>query len=152
MTITRVSRAMAILGGLVSLAFMVTTADYDGVLRTVFAADQNWVMAPEDRAVEIFAKVITLPGLLFFHVWVVLPFILSYVRAPRLTGFPAASSLFLAGLLLALGSSLYVYWKIFVIAANPDAQDGLVFLFLPLYQLLGLGVLDLTCGLIKRFT
>lgn len=152
MIITYATRAMAILGGLVSLAFMVTTADYDGVLATVFASDQDWVMAPEDRAVEIFAKVITLPGLLFFHVWVVLPFILSYVRAPRLSGSPLASSLFLAGLVLAAGASLYVYWKIFVIAANPDPQDGLIFLSLPLYQLAGFGVLDLVCGVIKRLT
>lgn len=68
------------------------------------------------------------------------PFILPWRLAPSLDDHKLAGFVLLAGTVAAASFSVAVYWKTFVDNANPDAQDGLVFLFVPIYQLIGLGL------------
>lgn len=145
MTVTTMSRIVAILGGLVSLAVFLTAADLTAPLesdyRTIFPS-----------ALAAFAmKILMLVMLALFPLWIVCPFILIYRRSSAFAGFPIASSLFLTAGLLAGASSAYCYWMIFVVAANPDPQDGLIYIFLPLYQLIGAVLAAVICETIKRF-
>ncbi|CAN1722071.1 membrane protein of unknown function [Hyphomicrobium sp. 1Nfss2.1] len=68
------------------------------------------------------------------------PFVLPWRLAPTLSDHTLAGSVLLAATIAAASFSVAVYWNTFIDNANPDAQDGLVFLFVPIYQLIGLGL------------
>lgn len=145
MTIATTSRVTAIIGGLVSLGIFLATAD----LLAPMESDYSTIFPSAAAALAM--KALSLVMVALFPLWIVCPFILFYRRSSALAGFPILSSLFLAAGLLAVASSAYYYWTISIVAANPDPQDGLVYVFLPLYQVTGIFFAAEICGAIKRF-
>lgn len=85
-----------------------------------------------------------------FGAWAALPFALLYWRASSLAGRPVGSIIILIVSLIAAGLSFFVYWTTFVDNPKPDAQDGLVLLIIPLYQLAGVSILSLIAGWISK--
>lgn len=75
-------------------------------------------------------------GFVPFAAWAVSPFVAAGMVASRFRASPLAVRLVAAAAAALAGSSLFVYHQGFV--AHPDAQSGLLFLFLPLWQLLAI--------------
>jgi hypothetical protein len=68
--------------------------------------------------------------------WVLLPYAIVWQEARRRTGRPGPCVVLLvAAITLTVFSALVLYGAFI---AHPDPQSGLVFIFIPLYQLLGL--------------
>jgi hypothetical protein len=87
--------------------------------------------------------------LLGFVVWAVSPyvflaFLINHYRENRL---PLVTALSGAGLIMVCGIVLYID-AVFI---NHDAQGALVFLFLPVYQLIAAGILTLLCMKVKKW-
>lgn len=73
---------------------------------------------------------------LFFMVWAFAPYAVLWVAARRpLSQLPAAIAL-LVGALLCVGIGLGIYVDGFLLDDPPDAQVGLLFLFIPPWQIL----------------
>ncbi|MEZ5464820.1 MAG: hypothetical protein R3F22_06255 [Lysobacteraceae bacterium] len=73
---------------------------------------------------------------LFFMIWAFAPYVLLWVASRRpLSRLPAAIAL-LVGALLCVGIGLAIYVDGFLLASPPDAQVGLLFLFIPPWQIL----------------
>lgn len=87
-----------------------------------------------------------------FALWVSLPYAVVWFAAGRLSGYTFALLVLGAGLVAAAGFALFIYATVFIFTAKPDAQSGLVFLFIPLYQLGALLVAAGLAFLAKRFT
>lgn len=75
------------------------------------------------------------PGMLPFAAWASAPFLATGYAAYRLSSRYSLCVLLFAGTLLAV-TSVVLFYRVFV--SQPDAQSGLVFVFLPLWQLIGL--------------
>lgn len=114
MSLTTLTRAVAMFGGLFSLAMVLYAADLTSVLLVLL--------------------------MFVFGAWAVAPFCLAYFRASSFSNFRIASILLLLATVAAAAFSVYVYWTTFVDNSNPDAQDGLVLVVVPLYQIIGMGV------------
>lgn len=83
-----------------------------------------------------------------FAGFVTLPYLLVWFFAGRLKGHRIALVLLLAGLLGAAIFGLFIYVMAYPLNTRPDAQDALVFVVVPCYQLLGV---LLTAGLAYLF-
>lgn len=155
MSVTSAARVIAILGGLISLGFMVYVADYAGILSDVLGTDEASNDARREAGFDegfiVFTRFIMIPGLVFFHVWVVLPFWLLYRRAARFAASQAASWLLVVAGLLGTVSSAYIYWDVFIALTDPDPQNGLIFLALPFWQLVGVLITTVICGGVARY-
>ena len=126
MHLTNATKLTAILGGLLSLAIVVIKGDHSSLLMIMLG--------------------------LLFSAWVVAPFALAYRRAgPFADSFTASAVILIATLAITAFSS-FAYWMTFVNNPAPDAQDGLVFLFVPLYQLIGISLVLWGMGWISRWT
>lgn len=77
-------------------------------------------------------QIATLAGL---ALWAALPYALAWFAAGRLAGHSFALLVLGAGLLAAAGFGFFIYATIIVFPEKPDAQAGLAFLAVPLYQL-----------------
>lgn len=71
-----------------------------------------------------------------FAAWALLPFLVAGILSFRLRGSPASRRVLLAAAGLLTASTCWLLYVAFI--DQPDAQSGLVFLFLPLWQLVGL--------------
>lgn len=82
-------------------------------------------------------------GVLLVLVFVVSPYALLIVSNHFLSKSSAGQSVLLASSILCSASWAYILWTVFFYNQNPDAQDGLVLIFLPIYQALVVAIL---CG------
>lgn len=71
-----------------------------------------------------------------FAAWALLPYGLLAVRAERAAGHRGATTIVLVGSVLATAFGVFALYMAFV--AQPDPQSGLVVLFVPVWQLVGL--------------
>jgi hypothetical protein len=123
MTISRLTQLLALIGGAYSLAVALWMADYSSLG--------------------------ALPGLAMLLFIVAAPFALGYHDAANRAGPAWARMVVLLAVAGATAFSLFVYtW--FVWRSEFDAQDGLLFLFVPLYQLVLVGGAKLLIGLVRR--
>lgn len=83
----------------------------------------------------------TLAGL---ALWAALPYALAWFAAGRLAGHAFALLVLGAGLVAAVGFALFIYATVIIFPEKPDAQAGLAFLAVPLYQL---GAVLVACAL-----
>jgi len=125
MTLTGSIKTIAIIGALFSLGVVLFKGDHSSLFMIALG--------------------------LVFGVWVVAPFALAYVRSPLFSENRIASILMLIGVVAATALSLFAYWMTFIDNPTPDAQDGLIFLFVPLYQLIGLGLVIWAAGWVSKF-
>jgi len=79
-----------------------------------------------------------------FAAWACAPYAIAWLAARSLQGDIIASSILALGLVIIAAPGLYAYIIVFIAASKPDAQAGLVFLVIPLYQL---SAVLLTCAL-----
>ncbi len=79
-----------------------------------------------------------------FAAWLGAPYAIAWIAAGRLKSDAIASGILGVGLTVIAGLGLYAYVSVFITNTEPDAQDGLVFVFVPFYQL---GMIALTCAL-----
>ncbi|MGI9412285.1 MAG: hypothetical protein ACR2PM_01350 [Hyphomicrobiales bacterium] len=70
-----------------------------------------------------------------FACWIALPYVLAWFAAGRLVGHIFALLVLGAGLIAATGFGYFIYASAFIFTEKPDAQAGLAFLAVPLYQL-----------------
>lgn len=124
MSLTNISKAIALMGGLYSLGVVLIKGDHSSLF-LIFLG-------------------------LIFGAWVVAPFALAWWRAPRFEESIAAGTVLLIATSAATAFSLWAYWVTFIDNPTPDAQDGLIFLFVPLYQLLGMAFGLWTAGWVAR--
>ncbi len=125
MNIALLTRVTAALGGMFSLAMV------------LYAGDQSSLF---------------LIGLgLIFGAWAIAPFMLAYFRAPSFSHSTLLSVVLLVATVAAGGFSVFAYWTTFVDNPSPDAQDGLILLFVPLYQIIGMSAVLLAAGWISKF-
>jgi hypothetical protein len=94
------------------------------------------------------------PGLIAlaagFSAWLCAPYAVAWFAAGKLQGDQIASGIIALGTLIAAGFGLYAYNVTFINNPKPDAQDGLVFLMIPLYQLGGMLLLWWVALIVKR--
>lgn len=107
--LARTLRALALLSAAGSLAAILSDADFSTTRQMAVAAG--------------------------FGAWACLPFALAWVAAGRLRGHALALLVLAAGLLAAAGFGAFVYASAYILTDKPEAQAGLVFLAVPLYQL-----------------
>ncbi len=85
--------------------------------------------------------------LIVFVTWAVSPYIYLFLSARRYSPHRVKSLIRVAvTLLLCAGGIAMVFDTVFI---HPDAQGGLIFLSLPIYQWLVIGVLELTLVLLR---
>ena len=124
MSVVNITKAIAVLGGLFSSAM------------TFYASEM-----PDLSAITL---------TVLFGIWVALPFGLVFNRARSAGQNSIASGMWLAaGGILAV-TSFSAYWFTIVNNPTPDAQDGLVFLIIPVYQLLLVGLVFLITAWVSR--
>ena len=111
MNVTAITKTIAIAGGLFSLAIVLIEGDHSSLLMIALG--------------------------LAFGAWVIAPFALIYRRAPTFADSIAAGAIVLLAIIIATALSLFAYGTTFIDNPTPDAQDGLLFVFVPLYQLIG---------------
>lgn len=70
-----------------------------------------------------------------FSAWLCTPYAIAWHAAGKLESDLIACVILALALVPTAGSGLYAYYITFINNTKPDAQDGLVFLILPLYQL-----------------
>ena len=75
-------------------------------------------------------------GFLAFAVWATIPFGVVAVASHRFRAAAAALKLLLLASLLLTVSAMCLLYDAFV--ARPDAQSGILFVFLPVWQMIGL--------------
>ena len=75
----------------------------------------------------------TLPFLIGVMLWTVLPYAALFMLARRASTNELLAAILVLAVLVVMASGLWLFWKAFF--AHPDPQSGLLFLFLPLYQL-----------------
>jgi len=73
---------------------------------------------------------------LFFMIWAFAPYAVLWVVSRRSLSQMAAAIALLLGALLCIGIGLGIYIDGFLLANPPDAQVGLLFLFIPPWQIL----------------
>lgn len=91
---------------------------------------------------------------LIFVLWAALPFGILFNQA-HLFAKSASASLWSAGVLLLAAlaitaSAFAIYWQPFISRSQTDAQDGIVLVILPLYQLVFVGVMVGVAHLLAR--
>ncbi len=123
MTLTKITKLIAILGGLFSASIPLIAADYS-----------NLYMVPLALA---------------FAGLTASPFILIYYRASSCSHALTALLMFLTCIFVS-ASSVYIYWTTFIDNSNPDAQDGIILLLFPIYQLVVIGVVLLVTGFLSK--
>jgi len=126
MTLTSAIRSIALLGGLFSLAIVAYYGDHSSLLMIMLG--------------------------LVFGAWVIAPFVLAFKRADKFADSFTANAVLLVAIIAAAALSLFAYWMTFIDNPAPDAQDGLVFLFVPLYQLIGMSLVFWGMGWISKWT
>ncbi len=84
-------------------------------------------------------------GLGFGMAFLSIPFVIGYLFGRTLRS-PLLRKIVMALMAAALGWWLYLWYTIFIVAANPDAQDGLVIVVAPVYSGAAMFVV---CGLLK---
>ena len=77
-----------------------------------------------------------------FAAWACVPYAIVWIAAKILQADIIASSILALGLAMIAALGLYAYIVAFIATAKPDAQAGLVFVVVPLYQL---GAILLSC-------
>jgi len=122
--LARILRILALLAGTGSLAAMLREGDFSAPWQIAVAAG--------------------------FGAWACLPFALAWVAAGRLRGHALALLVLGAGLVAAAGFGAFVYASAYILTDKPDAQAGLVFLAVPLYQLGAVLVAVALAFLIRR--
>jgi hypothetical protein len=120
----QLTHIIAALGGLFSLAMVIYAGDHSN------------------------AGLIVL--LVIFGLWAVTPFIISYWRTPIYASHPISMALWLAATVAAVAFLFYAYWFTFIDNSSPDAQDGLVLLIVPLYQTIGLVLIGIVAGWLRK--
>lgn len=120
----RLIRAAAVLGGLFSVAMVLIVGDHSSLLMIGLA--------------------------LIFCAWAAAPFWFAYARAPHVASSQSASILLLVATIAAVALSVFAYWMTFIDNPKPDAQDGLVLLFVPLYQIGGLGIVVMLANWLSK--
>lgn len=87
-------------------------------------------------------------GFLFFGLWAFIPYFVVASMARRVSmSQPSLWVLLVAALLLTAGSSIVLYMSFI---AQPDPQSGVVFVFLPMSQLVALVPFLLVAFLLRR--
>lgn len=86
-------------------------------------------------------------ALLVFYGWTLVPYLFCGVVAHRMQGAPAALRLMALAAALLSGASGFLLHQSFI--ARPDAQGALVFVFLPLWQLVALLPFALAAGALR---
>lgn len=81
-----------------------------------------------------------------YSVWIAAPFILMVVAIAIANSLRSLKVVFVLSVLLAL-SSLFIYWHALFI--HVDAQGSLVFVFLPLYQLVAVAAVLLAVIVVR---
>ncbi len=85
-----------------------------------------------------------------FFVWTSTPFIAMAFAGKKLAGRPAPRLLLTLG---AIGLAASAFWFLRIaFVRSPDAQSGVVFVILPLYQLAGVLLLAALAGLVARLS
>ncbi len=69
-----------------------------------------------------------------FAAWVSGPYAVVWLAAGKLRSDVVASGVLALGLVGGAGLGVYAYAATFLFNSSPDAQDGLIYLFVPLYQ------------------
>jgi hypothetical protein len=110
---TRLVKLISIAAGLGTLAIMLYSSD-----------PGSWALVP---------------ALMLFGLWALLPYALLYTFARRIKGVRRGPLALLAVALVTSALGLAIYIDGFFIA--PDPQSGLLFIFIPVYQLVVAGVL-----------
>lgn len=82
-----------------------------------------------------------------FLLFAVSPCVGLWLLARIFRGHATASKVFVIGALLIAAAAVYAYFD--VAFMHPDAQGGLVFLFLPVYQWFAAAVLTVLCSVIR---
>jgi hypothetical protein len=95
---------------------------------------QFWFML---RAALMFTPILSAP-------FIVLWFFGRQVQSPGIR------NVFLLAMLAALGWWCFLFWQAFLVPENSDAQNGLVFLFGPLYSAVAAGFLSLALMFLDR--
>lgn len=118
-----ITRSVAVLGGLIGACVVLGEGDTSNVLLVIVG--------------------------MMFAGWAMAPFALAWVAAAKVKTILAAQLIVLAAA-VAAGLSVAVYWPTFVDNAKPDAQDGLVLLFVPIYQLAGIALAVVAANFVAR--
>ena len=116
----RATRILAILGALSTLAFMVTMA-------------RPW---GDNDAYQGLGGYL---WLLFLALWAILPYLLLFIMANRVVNFKNKAIFLLIGALIMVGGGMAAY--VDAMWLHPDPQGGLVFIAVPLYQWIIVGLL-----------
>ncbi|MFN3625164.1 MAG: hypothetical protein ACK4TP_14010 [Hyphomicrobium sp.] len=119
-----ITRSVAVLGGLIGACVVLGEGDTSNVLLVIVG--------------------------MMFAGWAMAPFALAWVAAAKVKTILAAQLIVLAAAVAAVGLSVAVYWPTFVDNAKPDAQDGLVLLFVPIYQLAGIALAVVAANFVAR--
>jgi len=94
------------------------------------------------------------PGLIAlaagFSAWLCAPYAIAWFAAGKLQSDQLASGILALGLIIAAGFGLYAYTITFINNSNPDAQDGLVLVVIPLYQLVAMLLILAIASMVKR--
>ena len=85
-----------------------------------------------------------------FAAWVCAPYAFAWFAAGKLQNDQVASGLLALGLLAIAGLGLYGYYITFINNPAPDAQDGLVLVVIPLYQLGAILLVWVIASFVKR--
>lgn len=124
MTVANITKAIAVLGGLFSSAMTFYAGELSDLYLVFLAA--------------------------LLGVWAALPFGLVYNRANTIAHSSMVGAIWFAVSVVLAASSFFAYWFTFINNATPDAQDGLVFLIIPFYQLLVVGVVFVAVRWLSR--
>jgi len=92
---------------------------------------------------------IWLAGSSLFVLWGMTPFLICYAGFRRNTGNPRLQLLMTGIMVLVLLATTYTYYDSFFV--HPDAQGGLIFIFLPLYLDIALAPLVTILTMLRRF-
>ena len=94
------------------------------------------------------------PGLIAiaagFSVWLCAPYAIAWLTAGKLQNDQIASGILAFGVFALAVLGLYAYYITFINNASPDAQDGLVFVVIPLYQLGAMLIIWAFASLVNR--
>lgn len=124
MLLKAIAQALAILGGILTLGFVVYAAQ-DAELRS-------------------------LPFLVVVILWAVAPYVAFFMLARRAPGGGYWPALLVVSVLAIMILGLYLLWLGFF--AHPDPQSGLLFIFLPLYQLVFVAAIFVVGALTKAWS
>jgi hypothetical protein len=85
-----------------------------------------------------------------FSIGVCVPYAIAWVTSAKLQEDQIASAILAIGLIIAAALGLYGYYITFINNPKPDAQDGLVFLIIPLYQIGWMFLVWVIASFVKR--